>query len=551
MLIYARTAAQRAPRTRSKKGCDKCREKKKKCDETRPRCTRCIERNVACTYQSADSLEPVRPTREETSSDAVTTVPLERRHSSRSPLNVFREESHTSIALPGLRSDQSCEEHCSDHFISSQEQLYDEAYGTSQLANHVPISPLEVCSPAISEISSLNSRQRLIQYFCDVLSHLIVLWEEPDNPFQQLMLPLSNGSGAVLNAIYALASAHMHSRGIETIENTAYYHTTAIHQLSILVEQTSNANKKETLATIMLLIYYEALVRDDKKTTINWHLRGAYQILSSLNEFDATSLFLMRAFQFYDSITALSMGTAPFSNFPSVQYFSRRDNIPFPSIDALLGFSHTLWPIIHRLSSLHSLKQECDRASLQNQSAKAAVLKVELDNNTKGIERYLQNWQPALHVSVSGDLDDVCATESRGMQPIRDNALAYRHSSLVYLYRNIHDRTIDDEVVQDNTHLALLHCTHTVSQGGAMGALLWPLFTAACEALSDDDKELAKEAFATLGARQGMKNIGRAWAVVKEVWRRTNLSAFSAEPQRDAGLWRRVAAEMGVDIIFG
>lgn len=162
---------------------------------------------------------------------------------------------------------------------------------------------------------------------------------------------------------------------------------------------------------------------------------------------------------------------------------------------------------------------------------------------------------------------------------IHHNALAYRHAALVYLYRTVlaHPRTHPS--VQTHTHLALTHCVSTVCHRGPMSALLWPLFVPACEAVTQEDRQLADRAFVEIDRRQGMRNIERARGILGEVWRRAD-----REVEGDGGvigggvaggegsgdgdgvgganagvgagedgeeLWRRVCREMGVSIVFG
>lgn len=82
-------------------------------------------------------------------------------------------------------------------------------------------------------------------------------------------------------------------------------------------------------------------------------------------------------------------------------------------------------------------------------------------------------------------------------------------------------------------------------QDGPMTALLWPLFVAACEAMTEEDRALACETFDGMERRQGMNNILQAWEVTQEIWRRSDL--------RDDNRvnWRDICEERGVNIIFG
>lgn len=118
---------------------------------------------------------------------------------------------------------------------------------------------LEFCAPAFAEFSDRSNRRALVDHFCNVLSHLIVFREERGNPFQQLVLPLSQGSQSVMNAIYALASAHLEYRGVENDEKSVYFHNKSIQGLARLIEQGAGVNQNELLATIMLLVYYEVV----------------------------------------------------------------------------------------------------------------------------------------------------------------------------------------------------------------------------------------------------------------------------------------------------
>jgi hypothetical protein len=78
-----------------------------------------------------------------------------------------------------------------------------------------------------------------------------------------------------------------------------------------------------------------------------------------------------------------------------------------------------------------------------------------------------------------------------------------------------------------------------------MSALLWPLFVAACEAITEEDRALAMEAFGGTERRQGMNNIMRAWEVVQEVWRRADLN------EDEEVNWRDICEERGFNIVFG
>jgi hypothetical protein len=272
-------------------------------------------------------------------------------------------------------------------------------------------------------------------------------------------------------------------------------------------------------------------------------------------------------------IAALSFGTAPLSTAPAAGCLAPFPPLgapqvsPLSNVDTLLGMATSLWPILHRLSNLLSLKQELETAVSNGQHSKVVVLRTEFETTSGAIENALNQWKPHLptesRIVEDEEMDtDENAPNDRGrFQSILNNALAYKHSAFVYLYRTIYCYPQRHHLVQRHTHLSLTHCVATVANAGPMGALLWPLFVAACEALTPADRDLARVAFVAVDKRQGMKNIDRAWQIVQEVWRRADQMGATPEPMSPGGpaaktrrgvdLWRRVSQDMGVTIIFG
>lgn len=121
------------------------------------------------------------------------------------------------------------------------------------------VSPLlDFSAPVYMEFTDRRNRRALVDHFCNVLSHLIVFKEDTGNPFRQLVLPLSHASSPVMNAIFALSSAHLEYKGIENEEKSLDFHNKALQGLAQLIEQ-NDGNREEILGAIMLLVYYEVV----------------------------------------------------------------------------------------------------------------------------------------------------------------------------------------------------------------------------------------------------------------------------------------------------
>ena len=121
-------------------------------------------------------------------------------------------------------------------------------------------SPYDFSVPAFSEYTSRESQRGLLDHFCNVLSHLIVYKEDSGNPFRQLVLPMAQKSPPLLNAIYAISSAHLEHRGLHVEERALDLHSKALHGLANLIARKDEGNRDEVLAVIILLLYYEVRV---------------------------------------------------------------------------------------------------------------------------------------------------------------------------------------------------------------------------------------------------------------------------------------------------
>ncbi|KAH7165800.1 fungal-specific transcription factor domain-containing protein [Dactylonectria macrodidyma] len=662
MLLYARLAQPKAPKTRSRAGCTPCKNKKRKCDESRPQCGRCRMHDVDCVYgpiqprkqhvfkskmtQSSDTRvgslvsstrSPVKVVNYISDSSLATTSPQDnsspeiaavnyseghnnesfpemeveirvndgsdpaRRQGSQpdgidadgggnlptasattSPQDRTRQEikvvngfeSHSNGVLGEmedeiLMNDESSSAHSSD---SPQDVIDEDQDGNAHKATAIPDTAdmsLEVRSirSSFENFSPHRTRQKLLAHFCNVVSRLIVLEDRCENPFTRLVLPLCQYSQLVRNAVYALASAHLEFHGVQSEEKAAFYYSRSTGNLESEGALSSPIKRNELLAAFVILTYYEVLFQNGRSAIINKYLNGIMNTLRADGANDATTLFLEEAFRYYDVISALSFGTAPLSNAPSLRHLSRSlvSHTKGPTsrqryFDTLLGRSTSLWPIMHRLSTLGSLKKQLD-ASEPSGGSKVAVLRAEFELSASAIETALVRWQPESSIVETLDesqSEETTEAEAR-MQSLLSNSLAYRHSALVYLYRRVRCLPRNHKLVQLNAHLSLKHCVEVANSVGPMGALLWPLFIAACEATSLEDRDMAMLSFSSAQKRQGMMNIDKAWTLVREVWIRQDevdlLELDEADTLSELSnaeeVWRTVSMEMDIGLILG
>lgn len=212
------------------------------------------------------------------------------------------------------------------------------------------------------------------------------------------------------------------------------------------------------------------------------------------------------------------------------------------AVDTLFGLVADLWPILHRLASLIDVKRSLEKEELNNPGQdKTNSMRSDFNTNCQNIELSLQQWIPKLPASMVAM--ETPADDSR-LQSVLNNAEAHKQAAFIYLYRDILSQPRSSPKVQTAAKQALQACLRVVIFSGPMAALLWPLFTSACEATEDVDRNVARTVFTHLESRQGMNNIVTGWEVCEEIWRRGDAG------ETEIG-WREVAQQMGREVIFG
>ena len=212
------------------------------------------------------------------------------------------------------------------------------------------------------------------------------------------------------------------------------------------------------------------------------------------------------------------------------------------SVDTLFGLVADLWPLMHRLASLVDVKRNLDKEEFPSPGQDdKSTMRTDFETNTASIDLALHQWVPKLPASVM--TIETPADDSR-LQSVLINAEAHRQACLIFLNRTMLGNARNTQKVQTPVKQALQACLRVVIFSGPMAGLVWPLFTAAVEAVEEVDRNVAKTVFQHLEQRQGMGNIMTAWEVCIELWRRSDVGQGEQN-------WRDVARDMGREVIFG
>ncbi|KAF5499152.1 L-arabinose-responsive transcription regulator ARA1 [Colletotrichum fructicola] len=549
-MLVSKSLPPNVRRQRTKTGCISCREARKKCCERKPECTRCSLKGLSCTYEV---VEPKRSKTTKRTSPSfkkarnmfagrelkpeegfIHTFAVTKPIPSRPPEETIDLTVSPQLDVNSCNMDLDESMELFDTFGNSSESevcsiLTNSIFDDSVSARSGSVDPmslsLELPFSIFSDLTTDSQSRKLLHHFCSTLSPLIVFVEQPHNSFQDLILPLAYDNSPVFYAICAFACGHLEHTGVYESRHSSEYRALAAKGAFELVQW--KCQHEEVLATVMLLAYYEALTSSNAPDMFVGHLKAAFLVISSIPESERSTAvcFLEKAFHYYDVISSLSLGMSPVSavsvsdyTYPLAVMTSSKPN-DTTHADPFMGLVGDLWPVLYRLSIAMSLKEDLEAAVAANQGTKAAVLRVEYESITKSTEKALQSWQPSVDPSnILMSLEEDGNAQHQHLEAMVHNAQAYRHSALVYLHRTVYGYPISHPEVQKNTHLSLESCMAVIASGGPANALLWPLYVAACEAVTDHDQGLAKSVFLEIGRRQGMVNIEQAQGTVLQRW---------------------------------
>lgn len=284
--------------------------------------------------------------------------------------------------------------------------------------------------------------------------------------------------------------------------------------------QISNSN----LATAIMLSSLEILNPNTFEVKVPWqkHLHIARQMIlarggaNSLRRRDKVSYFLIRWFAYLDVMGSLSGGRNDRPLFSGEYWASDADDGQEYQIDCLLGFTSRCVSI---LAKIGELARNCEGE------------RVDPTGNLK------EDWEPSLHVreaaeGLKADLMEARmhryqgCPHRRASTQIEDNSYnlelvttneAFHHAGLIHVNRRVLGKPSTDPEVQFAVR-EIVSALYKVRKGGtAEGCLLFPMFTAGCDARERSQRERIMERLKRMEGL-GMSQVRKARALLEKVW---------------------------------
>ena len=291
--------------------------------------------------------------------------------------------------------------------------------------------------------------------------------------------------------------------------------------LSDPTRQISNSN----LATAILLASLEIVNPSTFEVKVPWqqHLHIARQMIlarggaNSVHRKDKVSYFLTRWFAYLDVMGSLSGGRNDRPLF-SGDYWTTdsSDHDQDYQIDCLLGFTSRCVSILAKIADL---ARNCENERIDpagnvredwqpsNETRKEAErLKGDL------MEARMHRYQGCPHRRASTQIED----NSYNLELVTTNE-AFHHAGLIHVNRRVLGKSSMDPEVQFAVR-EIVSALFKVRKGGtAEGCLLFPMFTAGCDAREPEQRERIMERLKRMEGL-GMSHVRKARALMERVW---------------------------------
>ena len=285
--------------------------------------------------------------------------------------------------------------------------------------------------------------------------------------------------------------------------------------------QISNSN----LATAILLASLEIVNPSTFEVKVPWqqHLHIARRMIlarggaHSVHRRDKVSYFLTRWFAYLDVMGSLSGGRNDRPLF-SGDYWATdiSDHDQDYQIDCLLGFTSRCVSILAKIADLarNCENERIDPAGNVREDWQPSMETREEAERLKAdlLEARMHRYQGCPHRRASTQIED----NSYNLELVTTNE-AFHHAGLIHVNRRVLGKPSMDPEVQCAVR-EIVSALYKVRKGGtAEGCLLFPMFTAGCEAREPDQRERIMERLKRMEGL-GMSHVRKARALMERVW---------------------------------
>ncbi|MCJ1416644.1 hypothetical protein MMC32_002982 [Xylographa parallela] len=397
-----------------------------------------------------------------------------------------------------------------------------EGYYSKTVLVEIPRS-LEPLPPVLLE------NQMNLLYFHHFLNHtarILVPHDCSENPFRIILPQMAVRDLNLMHLLLAYSASHrarlLHHP--EPSNRIALWVQDVFPNLRRALSGSQDQMDNTTLATAIMLASLEIIAPNAFEVPVPWqeHLRTAREIITlrgplCMGHYDKVAYFLNRWFNYLDVLGSLSGA----KNTPllSEDAWSNDNDMSIEQatqIDCLFGFTSRCVTILARLADL-ARRCDSERIDSEGNIREDWTPSAEVILAAKGIKSQLKSTR---YQSFTGCPHNAAVSESeRGWETSEMVATndAFHWAGLVHLNRRVLGKTTEDDEVQAAVTQIIVNLGRVRIGGTAEACLLFPIFTAGCDAKCAAQREVIKERMRSVEGT-GMTQIRKARKLMEKVW---------------------------------
>ncbi|KAL7273129.1 hypothetical protein RUND412_004038 [Rhizina undulata] len=410
----------------------------------------------------------------------------------------------------------------------------------------VPITIPRKLDPLPELLLASRKNMMYFHHYLNYTARLLVPHDCSENPFKSVLPQMAVETDHLMNLLLAYSASHR-ARLLghpEPTERISRFIDETVRSLQVSLNHPDKGKSDATLATAIMLSSYQIISPapfDLPGLTWQTHLSAARKIImarggaSGMHSRDKVSYFLVRWFAYLDLLGSLS-GRDNDEPLFSGKYWTNDDGDESEeySVDCFFGFTSRGVSILAKIGEL-AKRCERERRSQMEQSEKLMRM------NEHDIQAQYDSWKPTPEVqreamTLEGGLEEA-RTRAIGQcyHNHNHNGFAnFRHSegsdselmatndafhwaALVHLYRRVLNHPTRHQRVQ-NAVAQIVRAMHKVRFGGtAENCLLFPLFSAGCEAIGENHREYTLKRLMEV-EKSGLTQVRKARLLMQRVW---------------------------------
>ncbi|KAL7274937.1 hypothetical protein RUND412_002142 [Rhizina undulata] len=369
-------------------------------------------------------------------------------------------------------------------------------------------------------VETLVDRQ-LLDHFVHNVSRILTLFNDKNNPFQEIILPLAIQNRGLMHSLLCLSGSHLCNTepSYEMAQRHHFGMAMQFLRQDPAITGESQIPGENTIATTLILCL-QSICEGETGGQYRPHLDAARHMLQTSSQKDSPfSQFLIEFFTYHDVVNSVTiLGRRPLL---LMENYTLPAFILQPDAGALIGVLDGLFGYMSKITLL--------RDEIRKRKANKLHPRVnyEMLSQAVAIDSEIRQWVPA---QVPGSHRYIAAQ-------------LYRQCTWVYLFRTIQP-SVANKKTEDAVDEGLEYLRHLPEHSGTQSILLMPLFLLGCAAFSHRQRPEISQRFEGLHEWSGLGNIRPAREVVRKVW--DYMDAGDEDMSWD---WERIIQNMGYDFL--